>query len=86
MILTALIGMVQSLLYNLIIFYLGKMLSDSNQFRHYLGLTTPHDDPSKYYRVTFWVEKLGRILTVIAIIGAVYTVYSTGFILFRAYV
>jgi membrane protein DedA with SNARE-associated domain len=77
MILTALVGLFQSLLYDLILFYVGKILSNSYQLRRYLGLNTEDEKEYKFNLTSLWVEKIGKLVMIMAIFSAIYSVFIT---------
>jgi len=77
MILAATISLVQSILYYLVLYYLGKVLSDSNQLRNFLGMRVPYEQPSDVNWTSYWVEKTGRLLMLIAILGILFSIVTT---------
>lgn len=83
MILTAIIGLLQSILYDVVLFYLGKLLSNPIQFRNYLGMTSQYENENNFIWAAFWVKRIGKLLMVIAIISMITSIISTITILLR---
>lgn len=77
MILTALFGLVQALLYDLVLFYLGKILSNPGQLRNFLGLNSQDQQTGTYHDTSFWIEKIGKMVMLIAVISAIVSVIVT---------
>lgn len=83
MILTAIIGLIQSILYDVVLFYTGKILSDSKQLRNYLGLKSPDEHENDFTQTSYWVEKIGKLVMIIAVVSAIVSVITTIIVLSR---
>ncbi len=84
MILSAIISLFQAILYDLILFYVGKILTNSQQLRAFLGLKSKDNEPYNFSDTSYWVEKIGNLVMLIAIIGIVISIVTTiSFILER---
>lgn len=83
MILTALVGLLQSIFYDVVLFYLGKILSDSRQLRNYLGIKSPDEQETDFNWTADWIEKIGRLLMNIAVISAIVSIITTVTLLLR---
>jgi membrane protein DedA with SNARE-associated domain len=83
MILTALVGLIQSILYDVVLFYLGKILSDSRQLRNYLGMKSLEEQETDFKWTSHWIEKIGRLLMIIAVISAIVSIITTITVLSR---
>lgn len=77
MILSAILSLFQAILYDLILFYVGKILSNSQQLRAFLGLKSKDTESYNFSDTSFWVEKIGSIVMLIAIIGIVISIVTT---------
>lgn len=74
---SALIAFAQSVLYDVILYFFGKILSDARQLRNYLGLGSHSDDESKYYKTIVWIEVIGKLLKIIAIVSICVSLLTT---------
>lgn len=83
MILTALVGLIQSILYEVVIFYLGKILSDPRQLRNYLGMKSLEEQETDFKWTAHWIEKIGRLLMIIAVTSVVFSIITTITVLSR---
>jgi hypothetical protein len=83
MITTALIGLIKNIFYYVVLFYVGKILNSSEQMRNFLGLNASNNEDYNYYDVTVWVEKIGNLIMVIAVLSIINAIISTGVILYN---
>ncbi|WP_299713818.1 hypothetical protein [uncultured Tenacibaculum sp.] len=68
------LSFIKSLLFDVVLYFLGKILSNPDELREFLGLT---DRKKEYYETTSkYVEKIGKLLIYIAIAGFIITVSS----------
>ncbi len=77
MIITALLGFFQSVLYATLLFYIGNIFSNSRQFRNYLGLAKEGEDENDFSTTSYWVENIGRILKIIALLSMFISLVTT---------
>ena len=77
MILSALFGLAQSLLYCLVLYCFGKILSNSEQLRRFLGLASEENKEDDYIETKYWVEKIGGLIQIIAIVSAIGAIITT---------
>lgn len=75
--LTALIGLIESILYYVILYYIGKILSDSQQLRSFFNLNSKDEQSSHFINTSNSVEKIGNCIIAIAAIGIVYSIITT---------
>ncbi|MFK7747257.1 MAG: hypothetical protein AB8B65_02580 [Kordia sp.] len=78
---TAIIGLLESILYYAILFCVGKMLNDSQQLRSFFGLKSKKEVLSTFVKTSQSVEKIGNILMLLATIGIIYSLITTCVIL-----
>lgn len=83
MILAALGGLLQSLLYSLVLYYLGNILVDSKQLRSYLGLKNQDEQEEDFSKTSYWVENIGKVVMAIAIVSAIVSIITTATVLYR---
>ena len=83
MITTALIGLIQNIFYYVVLYYVGKILNNSEQMRNFLGLNASNNEDYNYYDVAVWVEKIGNLIMVIAVLSIINAIISTGVILYN---
>lgn len=76
MILAAILTLFQALLIDVVIFYVGKILADPEQLRKFLGLNQD-EDQSGYHTISFWVERMGKVVQIIAMISAITSLVTT---------
>lgn len=74
---TAIVALVQSVLYDVVLFYVEKILSDARQLRNYLGLNSEKDSEDNYYKTIFWLELIGKLLKIIAIVSICISTLTT---------
>ena len=77
MIITALLGFFQSVLYATILFYIGKIFSNSRQLRNYLGLAKENEDENDFIQTSYWVENIGRVLKIVALLSMFISLVTT---------
>ena len=77
MVLTVIAALIQSLLYDLVLFYVGKILSNSISLRKFLGLQSGGEREEDYVYTSYWIEKIGQIVMLIALISAFASIIST---------
>ena len=77
MTLLALINLIQSLLYYVILFFLGMILSNSEQLRNYLGLKSKDEQKGDYNKTSYWIENIGKVVMLIAVIGTLVSIITT---------
>lgn len=75
--LTALIGLAESILYYIILYYIGKILSDSHQLRSFFNLNSQGEQSGHFINTSSSVEKIGNCIIVIAAIGIIYSIITT---------
>jgi hypothetical protein len=83
MIVTSIAGLIGALLYQLLVFLVGKILSKPTELRLFLGLNSSDEDSNSFSVITDLVEFIGRIVMIIAIVGAITSIITTSYILFR---
>jgi|GEM_PF-1930834 len=66
-----------SILYSSVIFYLGKILSNSDQLRSFLGLTSENENKTFHAETASLIEATGKLLMLIAIVSAVVSLITT---------
>jgi hypothetical protein len=71
MIVTSVAGLIGILLYQLLVFLVGKILSKPIELRLFLGLNSSDEDPNSFSVITDLVEFTGRLVMIIAIVGAI---------------
>lgn len=71
MVLSGIMTVVISLIWNLILFYIGSIFTESEQLRRFLGLRTDEEQKHSYAYVTQLVELIGKLLIAYAIISAI---------------
>lgn len=59
MMLAAIVTLIQSLLYDLVLFYVGKILSNSTSLRRFLGFQYAGEKKGDYINTSHWLEKIG---------------------------
>ncbi|WP_298511347.1 hypothetical protein [uncultured Kordia sp.] len=74
---STLITLLLTILYSAALFFFGKVLSDSEQLRSFLGVKSKGENSGDFSNTTDYVEKIGNILMIIAVIGAFYSVITT---------
>jgi uncharacterized membrane protein len=72
--------MIPALLFQYVIFTLGRVLENSEQFRQYFGL---EDEKGSLSNISVNIELIGKLLKVIAIVGAIATVAAALKLLFN---
>lgn len=77
MIITALLGFFQSVLYATLLFYIGNIFSNSQQLRNYLGLSKDGEDENDFSNTSYWIENIGRILKIIALLSMFISLVTT---------
>ena len=77
MTLTTLSALAVSLLYHAVLFMVGSMLCDSQHLRRFLGFQRPGETPEDFSDTTHWVEKIGQLLKIIALVSATITLLTT---------
>lgn len=77
MIITALLGFFQSVLYATLLFYIGNIFSNSRQLRNYLGLAKDGEDENDFSNTSYWIENIGRILKIIALLSMFISLVTT---------
>ncbi len=77
MIITALLGFFQSVLYATLLFYIGNIFSNSRQLRYYLGLSKDGEDENDFSNTSYWIENIGRILKIIALLSMFISLVTT---------
>lgn len=83
MIITSLIGLIGALIYDILIFLIGKILSKPHEFRLFLGLNSIDEDPNSFIQITNLVEFIGKIIMLIAVVSALTSIVTTILILMR---
>jgi hypothetical protein len=83
MILTAILGLIQSLLYYTVLFFLGKILSHPEQLRSFLGLNSQDEQAKTPNLTSNLIGKLGRLVMIIAIISMLTSIVTTALIFVR---
>ena len=83
MILSALLALVVSLLESLLLYCVGKILSNSAQLRRYLGLETVENNEYSFNETSHWVERAGQVVILIAMIDAISSIVTTIVLLAR---
>ncbi|WP_196889421.1 hypothetical protein [Aureivirga sp. CE67] len=83
MVLTALVGLIQSILYYVVLYYVGKILTDSEDVRNFFGISSLNEKKVYFESTTRLIEKIGKILMIIAIVSIVFSVFSTITVLSR---
>lgn len=84
MIISALLGLIKSILYELVLFSIGKILSNSRQLRRYLGLVKEGEQGKDYKLTAIWVENIGKLLIIIAILGILFSILTTSEVLYNS--
>jgi len=84
MILAGILSFVASILRYLVMFYIGKILSNSEQLRKFLSLDKASENDSEYSEVSFIVEKIGKLIMIIAVISAISQALTTIITVFKA--
>ena len=69
MILTLIMNIVVSIIWHLIVFQFGCILTESKQLRRFLGLRIDEEQEHRYAYVTRAIELIGKLLTFYAIIN-----------------
>lgn len=81
MILITLVNFILALLYNVVLFFVGIILTDAKQLRNYLGLKSPDEQVNDYSKTAYWIENIGKVLMIIAVGGALILLVSTTMVL-----
>jgi membrane protein YqaA with SNARE-associated domain len=76
-IIATLAGQILSFLYSAILYFLGKILSNSTELRRFLSLNKQDENPQSFYRISTWVENIGWILKILAIISVFTSIVTT---------
>lgn len=83
MILAALFGLFESLLYDVVLLFIGKILSNSNQLRAYLGLKSEGEHANEFSETSHWVENIGKTICIIAVVSGIVSIITTIIILMK---
>lgn len=84
MIISALLGLIKSILYDLVLLSIGKILSNSRQLRRYLGLVKEGEQEKDFKLTAIWVENIGKLLIIIAILGILFSILTTSEVLYES--
>lgn len=84
MIISALLGLIKSILYDLVLLSIGKILSNSRQLRRYLGLVKEDEQEKDFKLTAIWVENIGKLLMIIAILGILFSILTTSEVLYNS--
>jgi hypothetical protein len=76
-IIATLAGQILSFLYSAILYFSGKILSNSTELRLFLNLNKQDENPQSFYRISTWVENIGWILKILAIINVFTSIITT---------
>ena len=76
MFLTAIIGFIASLGHSAVLFLIGKILCHPTELRKFLGLNTIDENSIDFQNITIWIEYIGQILKIIAILNAIVTLIT----------
>jgi len=71
MILSGIMTVVVSIIWNCILYQLGQILTESEQIRHFLGLKTDETEKLNYQNITHWIELTGKLLMIYAVISMI---------------
>ena len=82
MIATALIAFVQSLLTSAVLFLLGRLLSNPQQLRKFLGLSREGEEYSEFGVAAYWVSRIGMLVQLIAVFNVIAAIYTTCYLVF----
>lgn len=74
---TVLIIIVVALIKNLILYFLGRILTRPDQLRHFLGLNDNSLNNDDYEKTSSWVKKIGKLIMLYAIINFMITATTT---------
>ena len=69
MYLTLILKLLESFLYCVGLFFVGRILNQPLQLRRFLGIRIPDEKPSSFKRVNAWVQSIGTLLIFIAIVS-----------------
>lgn len=83
MIIPSIAGLICTLLYQILVFLIGKILSRPMELRLFLGLNSSEEDPISFSKINYYVESIGQIVMIMAIVGAITSIITTSYILFN---
>jgi len=72
---SALLNLVISVIYKIIIYYVGRMLSKAQQLRIFMGFK--EESEHRFPNTIYALEKIGQLLMIVAIISAFYEITTT---------
>ena len=77
MTLVSIFALILSYLYNILIYLLGEMLSNTRQLRLFLGMNTQDENERNFVTTTKIVENIGLVVKIIAIASAITSTVTT---------
>jgi hypothetical protein len=75
MIASYLLALTYNILYCVLLYFIGEVLSNPTKLRLFLGLNSPNEDPNSFASTTELVQTIGLIVKLIAIFGAIKSIF-----------
>lgn len=79
---SVILGLIIELLWALVIFYVGKIISNPLQMRNFFGWGKPDAGEADFASTLFWMEKAGGIIIILALLKAVLSIVTNMAIIF----
>ncbi|MEO0468104.1 MAG: hypothetical protein AAF206_00685 [Bacteroidota bacterium] len=77
MIFSTIVALIPSLLQDVVLFWVGKMLQQPIHLRKFLGLQTAEEDIKGFAEIIEIVAKIGQFVTLLAIVRFISTLVSS---------
>ena len=77
MIITTIIALIPTLLKDLVIYLIGRILNNPIELREFLGLGVDGEELARFSRITEMVGKIGKVVMIIAAISAFSSIVTT---------
>lgn len=77
MIITVLLNLFISLIYCIVLLFVGKILQRPHQLRKFLGFHYQDEKVAEFTITAYWIEKIGKLVVIIAFLEVFSQIFLT---------